>query len=87
MARTTRVRRLVPSIRSSTASARSGCPEKVSTEASSAASCSASGGEVMTARAAALMASAASGWHRPHWAFLARVTARRSATCSLPERC
>ena len=37
----------------------------------------------MTARAAALMASAASGWHRPHWAFLARVTASRRATCSL----
>ena len=69
------------------ASARPGWPENVSTEASSATSSSASGDEVMTARAAALMASASSGWHKPHWAFLARVTARRRATCSLPGSC
>ncbi len=83
MARTTRVRRLLPAMRPSTASARSGWPENIKMAASSAMSSSVSGREVMTARAAALTASAASGWHKPQWAFLALVTARRSATCSL----
>ena len=87
MARTTRVRRSRPVMPSSTARARSGRPENVKMEASSATSSSASGGEVTAVRAPALMASAASGRHRPHWAFLALVTARRTATCSPPVSC
>ena len=70
-------------MRLSTPRARSGSPENVKTDASSATNSSTSGPEVTTARAAVLIASAASGWHNPHWAFLARVTASRSVTCSL----
>ncbi len=83
MARMTRVRWSLPAMRSSTASARSGWPENIKMAASSATSSSASGGEVMTATAAALMVSAVSGWPRPQCAFLALVTASRNATGSL----
>ena len=70
MARTTRVRRSRPAIESSTAKARSGWPENISTAAWAATSSSTRGPEVRTAKASALMASAISGWHKPQLGIL-----------------